>query len=996
MGDESNPMKPASPEQAVFAEALQRDTPDARAAYLDGACGTDTPLRRRVESLLHAAESAGDFLEQPPTGLAAGDGSTMVVTFPSEKPGDRIGRYKLLQQIGEGGCGIVYMAEQEEPVRRRVALKVIKLGMDTKSVIARFEAERQALALMDHPNIAKVLDAGATDTGRPYFVMELVRGIKITDYCDENTVPTEARLQLFVQVCQAIQHAHQKGIIHRDIKPSNILVADHDGVPVPKVIDFGIAKATTDQRLTDKTLFTAFEQFIGTPAYMSPEQANLSGLDIDTRTDIYALGVLLYELLTGQTPFDAKDLMAAGLDAMRRIILEQEPARPSTRLSTMLAADLTAVASHRHAEPGRLGTLLRGDLDWIVMKALEKDRTRRYETANGLALDIQRHLANEPVVARPPSAAYRVQKMIRRNKLACAAGGAVAIALVLGVVASTWQAVRARRAENVQRELRQQAEASQKRSETEAAKADAVSDFLQQMLRSANPDALKGTQYSVRQMLDDFSAGLTNQLADQPEVEAAVRATIGRAYHRLGVATDARAHLERALALQRSIFGAESEQVAETLKECAWSCFEQSQFQQAEIYAREALDICRQRRVSDLRIISTLLVLHRILKVEGRWAEATTITDEALSIAGKSPNIEFPDVASMLHGQAEMRNDQSRFTEAEALAQRAVAMHRRLRGQGHPETAWALFSLGVAQRGQQKLAESEAALREALTIFSKYYSAGHKSVDWVRRELKSVLETRGDFAGLQALARQQLKEADKRIEQNNADPEAWMQRGSAHKDLNMGEVAMEDYAKARANSPNDVELRLRIAEQLRGQGKLDEVEPLYREALALQRKLPGGENQQVAITLGSLSFVLREKGELPEAETTAREALGIRKKLLGDEHADVAQSLHLLAWNLNLQGKHAEAESLSREEVAMWRKLLGNEHPNVAWALGDLTIFLRDQKKLPEAETAIRESLAIRRKAFGNEHPDAVSSSNLLSDLLREQGKLAESAVPRP
>ena len=361
-----------------------------------------------------------------------------LATDADSQAGTRIGRYKLLQQIGEGGCGVVYMAEQEEPVRRKVALKIIKLGMDTKQVIARFEAERQALAMMDHPNIARVLDAGATEAGRPFFVMELVRGIRITDYCDQHALSTTERLNLFTQVCRAVQHAHQKGIIHRDIKPSNILVASNDGVPVPKVIDFGIAKATQG-RLTDRTVFTAFEQFIGTPAYMSPEQAELTMLDVDTRTDIYSLGVLMYELLTGRTPFDSKALLAAGLDAMRRTIREQEPEKPSTCVSTMFEGDLTVTAKHRHTEPVRLIHLLRGDLDWIVMKCLEKDRGRRYETANGLALDIERHLSNEPVIARPPGKLYRFEKLVRRNKLAVAAAAAVSGALVAGLSIAIWE-----------------------------------------------------------------------------------------------------------------------------------------------------------------------------------------------------------------------------------------------------------------------------------------------------------------------------------------------------------------------------------------------------------------------------------------------------------------------------------------------------------------------------------------------------------------------------
>ena len=420
-------MKSENPDaKLIFSEALPLANPVERAAYLDQACAGDLALRQEVESLLSAHAQAGDFLDHT-IPLPAPD-------FLIEPTGTMIGRYKLLEKIGEGGFGVVYMAEQIEPVQRKVALKIIKAGMDTREVIARFEAERQALALMDHPNISKVLDGGATEAGRPYFVMELVKGIRITDYCDQKSLSTTERLELFIQVCHAVQHAHQKGIIHRDLKPSNVLVTLHDGEPVPKVIDFGVAKAL-GQKLTKKTLFTGFQQMIGTPAYMSPEQAELSGLDVDTRSDIYSLGVLLYELLTGVTPFDKETLAQAALDEIRRLIRETEPLKPSTRLQA-LGDQLAEIARHRHTEPAALSRLVRGDLDWIVMKALEKDRIRRYETASDFARDIQRHLGSEPVSAAAPGLVYRARKFVRRNRprLAFAALAVVALALAVAAV----------------------------------------------------------------------------------------------------------------------------------------------------------------------------------------------------------------------------------------------------------------------------------------------------------------------------------------------------------------------------------------------------------------------------------------------------------------------------------------------------------------------------------------------------------------------------------
>ena len=653
-------------ELAVFEAALQLPV-EQRAAYLEQACGADDDLRRRVGNLLGAAERAGGFMRQP----AVSEPAVAFRLPPTEKPGGMIGRYKLLEQIGEGGCGVVYMAEQQEPVRRRVALKVIKLGMDTKQVIARFEAERQALALMDHPNIARVLDAGATETGRPYFVMELVRGIKITEYCDLEHLSTEQRLGLFIQVCQAVQHAHQKGIIHRDLKPSNILVADHDGVPVPKVIDFGVAKATTDQPLTDKTLFTAFEQFIGTPAYMSPEQARLSGLDIDTRTDIYSLGVLLYELLTGKTPLDQKELLAAGLDEMRRTIREREPVRPSTRLSTMLEGELTTTAKHRRTEVPRLIHQVRGDLDWIVMKALEKDRARRYETANGLANDAQRYLASEPVAARPPGKLYRFQKLARRNKLAFAAAGAVTAALILGLAVASWEYGKERAA-------RQRAEGAEKAKGLEAAKATAISKLLQGMLGAGDPFYQKGPDFTVRQMLDEFSDGLTNQLAGQPEVEAAVRQVMGWVCYRWGVLSKAETNLLKAVELQR---------MAGT--------------------------------PPNTNSLLTQQLLARLFESQRKFEEAAKLSYETWQGRLQLLGATNPYTLASKSTYANALSEGGQLQKAEALQREALQDMEKIQGRDDVNSIYALVSLGQTFEAQGNYGEAERCFADALTRFKR-------------------------------------------------------------------------------------------------------------------------------------------------------------------------------------------------------------------------------------------------------------------------------------
>ena len=502
--------------RAIFKVACFISAPEGRDAYLKQVCGDNGGVYDRVVALLQAHDDGTGFLESPATGVAA----TVDMPPIAERPGTKIGRYKLLQEIGEGGMGVVYMAQQKEPVKRKVALKIIKPGMDTKEVVARFEAERQALAMMDHPNISKVLDGGTTESGRPYFVMELVHGVPLTEYCDENQLTTRERLELFVKICQAVQHAHQKGIIHRDIKPSNVMVTLHDHLAVPKIIDFGIAKAT-NRELTEKTIFTGYGQMVGTPLYMSPEQAQMSGLDIDTRTDIYSLGVLLYELLTGNTPFDRERVRGAEFDEVRRMIREEEPPRPSARFSTLAAEAATTISAHRKTDPIQLNHLLKGELDWIVMKSLEKDRNRRYETANNFAVDIHRYLDDEPVEACPPSTTYRLRKFARRHKAQLLTAATIAAVLVVATVVSSFLAAWAIREKGVASEnlvVARRNEATADRERAAALDAKTIARRQEKLARLQRDAAeydlyVSSMRLATRDWMDDQTARLSDTLA---------------------------------------------------------------------------------------------------------------------------------------------------------------------------------------------------------------------------------------------------------------------------------------------------------------------------------------------------------------------------------------------------------------------------------------------------------------------------------------------------
>jgi serine/threonine protein kinase/tetratricopeptide (TPR) repeat protein len=709
-----------------------------------------------------------------------------------------------MERIGEGGMGVVYVAEQTTPVRRRVALKLVKPGMDTKQVIARFEAERQALALMDHPNIAKVYDGGTTASGRPYFVMELVRGIPITDYCDDQQLSIPERLELFVLVCRAVQHAHQKGIIHRDLKPSNILVTLHDSVPVPKVIDFGVVKAT-GVSLTDRTVYTAFTQLVGTPLYMSPEQVEMSGLDVDTRSDIYSLGVLLYELLTGTTPFDRETLRQAAFDEMRRIIREEEPPRPSTRLSS-LGDTVSNLSARRKADPKRLGSSLRGELDWIVMKALEKDRRRRYETANDFASDVMRYLTDQPVEACPPSTWYRFSKSARRNRAAILTTALVMLALAVGTAVSAWQAVVAARA-------RRETSRALATARAEAGKASAINDFLiRDLLGQADPSKNAVSQkITLREVVDRAADRVGERFRNRPLVEATLRCTLGDVYWCLGAYDQCRQQYSVAHALYERELGPDAPETAIALAGVgeAWRRLEE--FAKAESLLRQATDTLIQVRGAEhpdtLRAMGSLAAVNMLT---GRLEEARPFYQEILEVSRRIFGPEDSRTLDFMGSVAEFLIGDGRPREAEQLAAQALEASLRVRGENHFHSHWNMVVLGQSYQAQGKLMEAERWFTRAVEGYRRVLGEEHPYILTTLQYLASVCRAQGKMSDAERLYTECL-------------------RGYRR-------IGVEDRMTRRALEE--------LAEVYQAQGKLPEGEALWPEYLALQwRTRPDGPSR---------------------------------------------------------------------------------------------------------------------------------------------------------
>ena len=880
------------------------------------------------EQLPNAANGVNDSGSATTRSMDAGETVEMV-----------IGRYHLLQRIGEGGMGEVWLAEQKEPVRRRVALKLVKAGMNTREVIVRFDSERQALALMDHPAIAKVFDAGSTPQGAPYFVMEYVAGVPITAYCDNHRLTTRERLELFMHVCEGVQHAHQKAIIHRDLKPSNILVTEVDGRPAPKIIDFGVAKALT-QRLTSNTIYTRVGALVGTPEYMSPEQAGSSGEDIDTRTDVYSLGIIFYELLAGAPPIELRKI---AFEEFLRRLREEDPPKPSTKIRTENPATSTEVARKRQTEPQALARQLRGELDSIALKALEKERSRRYGSASEFAGDIKRHLNHEAVLAVPPSLAYRGRKFARRYRVVLATTSAFALVLVVAAVVSIRQSIRANRA---------------------AAVAEAVNDFLQNdLLAQAGASAQSGSStkpdpdLKVRTALDRAAERIEGKFAKQPEVEASIRDTIGQTYVDLGLYPEARKQFERALELDRRVMGAENAKTLKTMSRLGRVAYLQGKYAEAEALSSQALEI--QRRVLGPGHPDTLTSMNNLAadyRNEGKYAQAEALDNQILEIRRRMLGLEYPDTLTSMNNLALDYDNEGKYAQAEALNGQILEIRRRVLGPEHPDTLKSMNNLARSYDNEGKYAQAEALAGQILEIRRRVLGPEHPYTIRSMNNLAGDYSDEGKYAQAEALFAQALE-----IQRRVLGPE----------------------------HPDTLHVMNNLATAFGDQGKCARAEALHVQILEIQRRVLGKEHPDTLISMNDLANDYANGGKYGQAEALFGHILEIRRRVLGPEHPDTLRTLSSFASMYQRQGKYSLAETYAAQALMGRRHALGNGNPDTMASVANLALAYLSEGKFVESEALAREAMEVDSKI----QPDdwqRFRAENLVGASLSGQKKYAE------